>query len=51
VSEAFSRVVKCESLVAEQLGVIARLDKKTIEALESKLARCKEVLDYMPPAI
>jgi hypothetical protein len=43
-------VVECEAFIAERLGVIARQDEKTIEVLESKLVRCKEVLDSTPPA-
>jgi Cyclin C-terminal domain len=46
----FQAVVECETLIVERLGAIARRDEKKIEALEAKLARCKEVLDSMPPA-
>ena len=40
-------VEECEALIAERLGVIARRKGGEIEEIETKLARCIEVLDSM----
>lgn len=43
-------IKECEGLIAERLGVIARRNQEVIGVIETKLARCKEVLDSLEPS-